>query len=84
VDGDEITLGDHPMHLDVDRPDRGKVILDCLQAFAAWASCWTQSSTIRSSNASVSPTRKASKSRATAWLVPLRVCHRFLLVIRSG
>jgi hypothetical protein len=32
MDGDEITLGDHPMHLDVDRPDRGKVILGCLQA----------------------------------------------------
>jgi hypothetical protein len=84
VDGDAITLGDHPMHLDVDRPDRGKVIRGCLQAVRRLGVVLDVVVDDQVVEPSVSPTRKASKRRATAWLVPLRVCHRFLLVIRSG
>jgi hypothetical protein len=32
VDGDELSLGDHPMNLDVERADRAEEVLGRLQA----------------------------------------------------
>jgi hypothetical protein len=41
VDGDEVSLGDHPMNLDVERADRAEEVLGRLPPFPACGLCWT-------------------------------------------